>query len=397
MADDVDVCAICADNFIVNSKVIKCKLCVKSFHPVCVGLKDLICKYLCEFDNLIWFCDNCKQVGNSSVTKSQLDVNSDSNSHMLILQKEIECLNREKDIQAKLISELESSLELHKFKSDTLQKELSEAKSAIAPVKNIAQVLQKNVKNEKNVESSVLLVKSADRNNRDDVLQVLSKTIIPSRLNICISGTKKIKEGVAVYCKGDDDVAKLKNAVNGQINGRLTANELKKYNPRLLVKNVNFSDDIKDDKMLIENIVGLNDMDDHADLKVITKIERTRQIVLEVSPDLRKKLLTRGYVWLGWRKCPIVDHLRITQCFRCCKFGHIAKQCKSSTSACIKCSRDHMANQCEVASDQVKCIICVSYGSKSKSHVQVNHAANDSHCPAYINYVRNLKNRINFD
>ncbi|CAH1977762.1 unnamed protein product [Acanthoscelides obtectus] len=359
--------------------------------------------YLCEFDNLIWFCDNCKQAGNSSVTKSQLDVNSDSNSHMLILQKEIECLNREKDIQAKLISELESSLELHKFKSDTLQKELSEAKSAIAPVKNIAstntycQVLQKNVKNGKNVESSVLLVKSADRNNRDDELQVLSKTIIPSRLNICISGTKKIKEGVAVYCKGDHDVAKLKNAINGQLNGRLTANELKKYNPRLLVKNVNFSDDIKDNKMLIENIVGLNDMDDHADLKVITKIERTRQIVLEVSPDLRKKLLARGYVWVGWRKCPIVDHLRITQCFRCCKFGHIAKQCKSSTSACIKCSKDHMANQCEVASDQVKCINCVSYGSKSKSHVQVNHAANDSHFPAYINFVRNLKNRINFD
>ncbi|CAH1970205.1 unnamed protein product [Acanthoscelides obtectus] len=106
--------------------------------------------------------------------------------------------------------------------------------------------------------------------------------------------------------------------------------------------------------MLIENIVGLNDMDDHADLKVITKIERTRQIVLEVSPDLRKKLLARGYVWLGWRKCPIVDHLRITQCFRCCKFGHIAKLCKSSTSACIKCSRDHMANQCEVACDQIQ-------------------------------------------
>ncbi|CAH2014373.1 unnamed protein product [Acanthoscelides obtectus] len=103
MADDVDVCAICADNCIVNSKVIKCKLCVKSFHPVCVGLKDLNCKYLCEFDNLISFCDNCKQVGNSSVTKS----------HMLILQKEIECLNREKDIQAKLISEPQSSLELH--------------------------------------------------------------------------------------------------------------------------------------------------------------------------------------------------------------------------------------------------------------------------------------------
>lgn len=40
MADDVEVCVVCSDNFIVNSKCIGCKLCRKKFHLICVGVKN---------------------------------------------------------------------------------------------------------------------------------------------------------------------------------------------------------------------------------------------------------------------------------------------------------------------------------------------------------------------
>lgn len=58
MVHDVDRCGKCCDNFIVNSKNIKCNICSVKFH-LCVSLKDSWCNILSENANIIWSYDQC--------------------------------------------------------------------------------------------------------------------------------------------------------------------------------------------------------------------------------------------------------------------------------------------------------------------------------------------------
>ncbi|CAH2018665.1 unnamed protein product [Acanthoscelides obtectus] len=56
-------------------------------------------------------------------------------------------------------------------------------------------------------------------------------------------------------------------------------------------------------------------------------------LVLEVSPAIRKLLLAKGFVYVGWKRCSVVDHLNIMHCRKCCSFGHLEKNCASNSTA----------------------------------------------------------------
>lgn len=71
---------------------------------------------------------------------------------------------------------------------------------------------------------------------------------------------------------------------------------------------------------------------------------------------------------------------RVTQCFKCLKFGHISKQCKSSRTICINCGSDKFENHNCEAKDKF-CIHCEISG-----HVSV-----DKSCPFYENQKK-IKN-----
>jgi len=47
----------------------------------------------------------------------------------------------------------------------------------------------------------------------------------------------------------------------------------------------------------------------------------TRNIVIEVSAQTRKKLIDKK-VKIGWINCSIEDYLVATTCFRCCRFNN---------------------------------------------------------------------------
>uniref|UniRef100_A0A6P7H7M8 Uncharacterized protein LOC114347181 n=1 Tax=Diabrotica virgifera virgifera TaxID=50390 RepID=A0A6P7H7M8_DIAVI len=52
-------CTHCNDNFIVNTKRIKCKLCENLYHYHCVTVKDAVIKAVNDSPNVFWFCDVC--------------------------------------------------------------------------------------------------------------------------------------------------------------------------------------------------------------------------------------------------------------------------------------------------------------------------------------------------
>uniref|UniRef100_A0A6P7FJI1 Uncharacterized protein LOC114330961 n=1 Tax=Diabrotica virgifera virgifera TaxID=50390 RepID=A0A6P7FJI1_DIAVI len=52
-------CAVCSDNFIVNTKLVKCDFCCECYHTNCAKVKDQFLKLKQDADNFMWFCNNC--------------------------------------------------------------------------------------------------------------------------------------------------------------------------------------------------------------------------------------------------------------------------------------------------------------------------------------------------
>nr|CAH7724705.1 unnamed protein product [Callosobruchus chinensis] len=217
----------------------------------------------------------------------------------------------------------------------------------------------------------------------------MSNAVDPAELHVCITGTRKIRDGVAVICKNDDEMKLLKGALSTQLGGQYLVSEAKKRKPRMLTKNVTITKQISTDELIINNIISHNDNLNcsAADLRIVTKLEigSNYDIVLEVSASVRNTLASQGVIYLGWRRCIITDHIHIVQCFKCSKFGHVEKQCKMGDRFCSECSESHNFKAC--SSINKVCINCMNYNKYNKTAISVSHSARDKCCTD----VRNLK------
>nr|CAH7756612.1 unnamed protein product [Callosobruchus chinensis] len=141
--------------------------------------KYVYSKYISECSNIFWVCDTCKEC----VTLKCIPTGH--NATLDCLQKDNDCLNREKDLLTKLLNELENVSQLQKFKIDAYEKQIHELKNkTVNNVKtcdglSYSQIVKKPVLDE----SSVLLVKTTDKNNKDDVFKKMSNTVDPAELH----------------------------------------------------------------------------------------------------------------------------------------------------------------------------------------------------------------------
>lgn len=391
MAPDVEICKICNDNFIVNSKIVKCGSCKTKYHTGCSSIKDSWLKIISECDNLFWLCDFCK----STLTESRMKI--------VILQKEIECLKREKSLTEKLLTEMEYMNEVHKsilkarpLSSDyniTTNKSPVTALTSSAP-SSYSAACKQSVPNRK--ESPVLHIKSSlETSTSKDVLADIKKSINPARLNICIDNIRESKHGVAVHCDSESSREALKSKLTDIFGSKYEITIANKLNPRLLIKNVNL-DDLISHEEIIESISTLNDLEDWtSEIKIVTKLKhyQSMNLVIEVTPSLRKIIVQRGFLFIGWKKCPVSDHLQIRKCSNCCGLGHLNKECKLER-ICPKCAEKHDEKSCKATDFQ--CIRCVNYNKNKKKKLPTSHAAYDKECPMLKNYISNLSSNINY-
>ena len=73
---------------------------------------------------------------------------------------------------------------------------------------------------------------------------------------------------------------------------------------------------------------------------------KVSSIIIEISPNIRKILLSECKVKIGMCEYEICGQVRVTQCNRCLKTGHIAKYCRSKSDICGICSLDHTTKSC---------------------------------------------------
>nr|CAI5866751.1 unnamed protein product [Callosobruchus analis] len=194
-----------------------------------------------------------------------------------------------------------------------------------------------------------------------------------------------------IFCDSQKDVGILKNALKGKMGNKCYLEEPAKFNPRLLIKNATLDEELKDTDKIASDILRRNKLEgaDDKSLKVVTilkfKNSKNAHVVLEVSPQIRKNLLGRGFLYLGWKGCAVEEHLNIMQCNKCCLFGHLEKNCRSDKTVSLKCAGNHTMKSC--SSDILKCINCTSDNSKFNTKLNNDYSASDRACPLYEDHI----------
>lgn len=223
------VCPRCSDNFIVNQKFLKCYNCQKRYHYACSGLKDVQCKFITDCKSVVWLCDGCaNKPSRNSASVPDISVEK-LECEVAVLNKEIDCLNREKQLLNKLLIEMDTMVDLFKSKINGLEqnsladKNLKNADINDRTKKGISysEALSSKINND---ESAVLLVKiNKPSISKEDIFKDVTSKIKPAELKVCVNDTREIKNGIAVFCENSDGLNTLKKELTKKLSSDISS------------------------------------------------------------------------------------------------------------------------------------------------------------------------------
>lgn len=274
------------------------------------------------------------------------------------------------------------------------------ARNEVTEKKTYSQIVEKK-------QETVVLVKPKDESQKKSstTREIIQEKINPSSIGACVSRIKHVRDGAVAICcsdkKSSDNIVK---DVENKLSEEYEVSVLKKRNPRIKVINVN-KNDAANEEQLVEKIVFQNRIKtDEKILKIKmlykyeTKNQRNYNIVLEVDPNTYTQINRAQVMHIGWKNCKFVDYINVIQCYKCCKYGHMEKACKSDKQICARCAKEHKIQECPIENENKICSNC-KYAAETLHipNINYNHSAFDKHeCESYKRIYNNLKSRIEY-
>jgi len=164
--------------------------------------------------------------------------------------------------------------------------------------------------------------------------------------------------------------------------------EVKPLAPRIMARGVESTLDPTEISWEIVNQneeLGLSDVD-RDNIRPMYKLgprgAHTTNWVLEVRPPTLQKLEGKS-AYIGLMRCKLKLWDRSPQCFKCQKFGHTSKMCRSEKPTCRKCAGEHDSRTCKEE---------VVMGVNCKGP----HKASSAACRARSQATKNLLRRTDF-
>lgn len=309
------------------------------------------------------------------------------------------------DIVQELSTKLNECFEIINLQNEkinlltSLVKELKQSQQIVTVCENIptySQISQKNSLKNKPIEQTLLVKTKAEHDHKQVFNEIITK-VNPEELKIGVKIAKSTKDGkVFLKCDSSESLEKLKNSIETNLGDKVTLNVPKKLNPRLKVIDVHKNLHAESNENIIRKVKCQNNInaDEYLDIVYKSKIEdNCFYLILEADPLVYNQLLHKKKICIGWSSCPIYDHVTVVRCYKCCKFGHIAKKC-NSTLVCPTCSGNHERAACE--SQVKKCVNCEVQNVKYKSNIPVNHTVWDKECQSFLKAIELQRSKINY-
>lgn len=353
---------------------IYCSMCKGIFHASCelADPKDEKSDFKTEYLNLNaisgikWFCNCCEVKLSEIVEHNNLNIKALSEALLLITSK---------------YNELEKKQNMSE----------SEVNARTPSYANVV----------KRAPAQIIVKPKGPESNEAD--RKKTRELIMSQINPDEAKVSEIancaNNGIRIATNGDS--IELIESLKQSLNDEYEITEANKKRPK--IKIVNFVNLKNWDTAAIEDAIKLQNefiFKDHDLLKIVKCFEHKDNkqkltLIAEVSVGLYHKLMKAKKVSIGWCNCFVYDAFSVTRCFKCSRFSHIEKNCKSNKESCPKCAGDHKLKDCK--SNVLKCVNCVNANEQHGKNYDVNHACWSKDCVSLQSKLKFLKKGINYN
>lgn len=392
----------------------KCKL---FFHFKCSSILpehlDSIEKRLVQ-----WKCNKCKSSRNSLILGRRESVASEDVGNKVenTNEKDMENLNRieieeikntQKEIKES-IQQLASTIEQMNNKIGTYGLLLEKIEEMSNRMNVIDQKLEgKTTTKQNKIETFVEILKSKpskplfvirpiDSEQTSDTTQAeLRNAIDPIASNI--RGTRHVKNGgVLVTCEDSSSSSKCQEDLVSKLGSKYSVKPLDQNKP--LLKIVGLYSKMSEDE-LVNSIRAQNDScDANSCIQLIEmKVQRNGvTAIIETDATSYGNILRNGRLNIEFERCRVFPFIKITRCYKCQEYGHIANYCKKSQHICGKCGDEHKTDEC--TSETRKCVNCVYAKDvlKADPNIDINHYAWSFKCPVFERKQNGLLNKTRY-
>lgn len=199
----------------------------------------------------------------------------------------------------------------------------------------------------------------------------LQASVNPAGLNVKAL-RRGPKAGLILEMEGEDSIARLK----AKLPASLKVEEPRKRLPRVIIFDAPADTKVEQVRESLQHLAGESDgMGDAIEQTRVcfdTKPKRAvKNLVVEVHPKIRHVLLRDGRVFISWNSCRVRDYLVSTRCFKCQRYGHVAKHCREKSDTCGHCSASgHGYKDCPRKQEAPVCANCKRRGRDNKHDVR---------------------------
>lgn len=211
----------------------------------------------------------------------------------------------------------------------------------------------------------------------------LQRALNPKDLKLKIARVSKIRNGGVAIEVDADQAQKVSERLGNQFRAREPTKRLPKikiFDVPLSYSETELKQLIYDQNLLDEGVVSADDFDRGFRLlfKTGPKNDLTAHWIAEVNNQVRINLLKSGRIYLDWSSCKVIDHFIVNRCFKCQRFGHLARDCNLKDT-CSHCATEgHSFSQCPEKTWSYKCANCARFKLESR------HNVNSLECPQYL-------------
>lgn len=392
--DENEKCFKCKIQFDDVKTVIKCTVCMHNYHGKCENV-DLRGFHMRK-DN--WKCAVCYDAKGGEVKKGRKRsrVEWDEMDGTMIAG-----MNTTLELLVKKMDELNVKVDNLLAENNSLKQEIASLRESRGnmPVSLLPTKPQMAYSTVVKKDNKILVVKQKgdSEKNITKIKEDLRNKVSPVEMGVGLQMGRSTKNGGLIISCGDEkNIENVQSEIQSKLGDNYEVDRPKLRNHRIKVVGVNEDAANESDEDIVNGIMKQNYLDTGKnDLKVLrrTKVFNRRfNLVFEVDSNTYQIFMDKEKMNIGWNRCPVYSDYGIIRCFKCCKYGHLAKDCKE-TEMCPRCGGAHESKDCK--SDEVKCPNCVQSNNKYGMRLSTDHTAWDIvNCQTYQRVEQIQRNKF---
>lgn len=382
------VCFKCEGDIEADENYFECDACTTTFHLKCVGVTKQEYNAREKSNRMRLLCDECNLNNPMSIVERNVSTLLKYIHKLdLVLQNQVLAISNNADTMKRMEEQINTMR--NEIKSISVRDERTNDNTNQRPTAHsFAEVLRSSIL------PTVVIKPKQDKQKCEATLQRVRENIVGSEL--LVRDTKNIRGGgIVISCANAADTMKMKQLIDQNIGNDydVCLPEIKK--PRVKISNI--SSELTSDEIL-NDVMNKNDFlrDATIQIKKVMKDKHkdTQDVVAEVDCKSFESMMIARKLFIGWRRCNVVEHIYLKRCFKCCGFSHIASECQHNI-ACSKCAGSHKSGDCD--GKQYLCVNCSAANGKYGLNLATNHHAWSRNCCVLQKRIAKLKEFIQYN